>query len=166
MRFTIGDFSPTPKYDDGRLEQALVVGAQYVIEECAFDFYSADILNVQITPDPTGANGKPRDNAFINLTVLKASCLADQWTFRSEAMKEGIRVTAGPTQLGVSGHIKGFQTLLEKGPCAAYEEMKEDYLIGDGVAVQAILGPFVSNKFDPSFLSYNYGYNVDWRLRP
>jgi len=152
LRVLIWDLSQTPKYADDRLEQVLVTAAQIVKKDCQFSNYNVSISNVVISPDPV--NSDPRDDAFINFVVLKAACIADQSTYRTEAFKEGIRILAGPTSLGVSGHAKAFQTLLELGPCKTYEDMKTTYLFGDAVPIKAILSPFTSNNFNPWSLGY------------
>ncbi len=167
-RVLLWDITEPLKYTDGRLEDVLVVAAQYVNQDIQLpQHYDIDIGNVIITPDPmivgssqTGSNTK--DEAFINFTCLKAACIGDISNLRNAAFQEGVRIVCGPTQMAVNGRVKGFQTLIEKGPCAAYEEMKQDWLFGNGFSIQAILTPFVSNKFDPSLLSYNYDYNTDY----
>jgi hypothetical protein len=149
-RVLISDLATPYKYSDERLEQLIVVAAKYVQQDIyGFTDYTVTIDTPDISPDPTVGNDK--NDAFVNFTVLKAACIADQSTFRSEALKEGIRVNCGPAAIAVGGRLKGFQTLLEMGPCAAYDEMRTDYIFGN-ISIQAILTPFVSNDFDPSNL--------------
>jgi hypothetical protein len=50
--------------------------------------------------------------------------------------------------LTVTGHLLGFKTLLDKGPCASYAELKEQMQWGNTSVVKAVFSPFSSNKFD------------------
>ena len=60
----------------------------------------------------------------MNLTVLKAACLADLSTYRTKAAMAGLKARCGPAVLETLEYTKGFKELLEFGPCKAYEELK------------------------------------------
>lgn len=148
VRVLISDLDATPTYTDARLEQLIVVASQFVQQELDFSTaYTINIASPDISPDPTVTATK--DDAFTNFVVLKAACIADQSTFRTKALAEGIRAVCGPVSLQVAGNLKGFQTLLDKGPCAAYEELKQDYIFGNINNIRAIFSPFVGNEFRP-----------------
>lgn len=154
LRVLIWDLAEPVKYTDARLEDVLIVAAYQTLQDIPLDvFYSVNLGKVEISPDPSIAP----DTAFMNFTTLRAACLVDQGNLRAEAFKEGIRVVLGPTQLSVANHLTGFKTLLELGPCHAYQELRKQYLFGDRVSVRAVLSPFVSNKFDPEYLALNIG---------
>ena len=54
VRTWINDLSDTPTYEDDRLQQVLVVSAQYVNREINFtNDYEVNLTNLTITPDPT-----------------------------------------------------------------------------------------------------------------
>lgn len=149
VRTLINDLDDTPAYSDERILQTIAVAAKYVQFDVSLDrVYTIDVANPQISPDPTIDN----DNIFISLIGLKAACIIDQSTLRTKAAMEGIRAALGPAQLSIAGSLSGFSLILEKGPCAAYEELSSHWDIKEATAVRGILGPFVGNKFDPRSL--------------
>jgi hypothetical protein len=150
VRTLINDLDETPTYSTERLLQVLSVAAKYVQLDVVLEkIYEVDVENQQITPDPTQED---RDELFISLVSLKAACLVDQSTFRTKATMEGVRAALGPANISVSGSLAGWKTILEKGPCALYEELTAYWDVKDAAAVHAILSPFVGNKFDPRYL--------------
>jgi hypothetical protein len=158
VRTLINDLEDTPTYSDERLLQTIVVAAKYVQFDIVLDtIYSVDVVNTNIAPDPTINN----DSIFISLVGLKAACIIDQSTLRTKATLEGIRAALGPAQLSVAGSLAGFNLILDKGPCAAYEELVSHWDVREATAVRAILSPFVGNKFDPrSLYSDNRGRDI------
>jgi hypothetical protein len=152
LRIMINDFGETPSYSDSRLTDILIVAAYNIRREVTFtNTYSVSIATKSISPDPISND----DDIFISLLVLKAACLADQSTFRTKALLEGVRAAMGPANIAISGNLSGFRVLLETGPCKAYQEMKDQQNFGGealAMNVRAILTPFVSNQFDPSIL--------------
>lgn len=154
LRFLINDLDASPTYSDNRLKQLLVIAAQIVNHEMTFNNnYTVNFGSLLISPDPTVA--ATRDNAFINLVVLKAACLSDQTTYRTKALLEGINARLGPGGLSVSGNLNGFMNILKVGPCKLYEELKKQYQYSDLRHIKAIFSPFVGNNFDPSYLNSN-----------
>ena len=151
VRSWINDLSDTPTFSDERVQQLIVVAAQYVIKEVDLTIdYTINIVNPDITPDPVLAEDKDLD--FISLTSLKAACILDQSSLRTKAATEGIKAALGPAQLAVGGGLRGYEVILNQGPCAMYNKLKEDHQIGNVQALHAILSPFVGNKFDPRYL--------------
>lgn len=151
VRTLINDLSDTPSYSDERILQTIVVAAKYVQFDVVLDHeYQLDIVNPNITPDPTIDN----DSIFISLTCLKAACLIDQSALRTKAALEGIRAALGPAQLSVGGSLAGLKMILEEGPCAAYDELTSHWDVKEATAVRAVLSPFVGNRFDPTSLTY------------
>ena len=158
VRTLINDLDDTPTYSDERLLQTIAVAAKYVQFDIVLDTtYIIDVVNANITPDPTINN----DSIFISLVGLKAACIVDQSTLRTKAALEGIRAALGPAQLSVAGSLAGFNLILDKGPCAAYDELVSHWDVREASAVRAILSPFVGNKFDPrSLYSDNRGRDM------
>lgn len=155
VRTLINDLDAQPTYSDERLLQVLAVAAKYVQFDVVLDHqYEISVANSTISPDPTEDN----DNIFIGLVALKASCIVDQSTLRTKAAMEGIRAALGPASLSVAGNLEGFKLILEKGPCAAYDELVSHWDVKEATAVRAILSPFVGNKFDPKFLNNTYQF--------
>jgi hypothetical protein len=138
-----------PTYSDDRLLQVITVAAKYVQFDVVLDqLYTVDVVNKTINPDPTLNN----DSIFISLVGLKASCIIDQSALRTKAAMEGIKAALGPAQLAIAGSLSGFNLIIDKGPCAAYDELTSHWDVREATAVRAILSPFVGNKFDPRYL--------------
>lgn len=151
VRTLINDLNDQPVYSDERLAQVITVAAKYVQFDVVLDHqYGVDVSNLLITPDPTD----DRDEIFISLVSLKAACIIDQSTFRTKAASEGIRASLGPAHLAVAGSLAGWKTILEQGPCAAYDELVSHWDVAQATTAKAILSPFVGNRFDPSYLRY------------
>jgi hypothetical protein len=149
LRVLIFDLETTPTYSDSRLEEMIIASAHLVLQDIDFSTnYTIDILSQSITPDPTVGN----DTEFINFIVLKAACLADQSSLRTKVNSAGVSVRLGPSAISTSNNVKGFEVLLNQGPCAAYQEMKWEYELGNANAIRAVLSPFIGNTFDPSSL--------------
>jgi hypothetical protein len=149
LRVIISDLGETPTYSDSRLEETLIVAAHLVQTDIGTDNYTINVPALTLSPDP--ALTASRDDAFLNLVVLKSACFIDFATYRTKAVLEGVRATLGPANIGISGNLKGFQVLLESAgsACKLYERMLNNYLFGDGIVVRAILSPFSSPNFDP-----------------
>lgn len=153
VRTLISDLDPlAPTYTDDRIKQVIVVAATYVQQEANLtQTYAIDISSPSIVNDPTIAPNK--DEVFVGLTCLKSACLLDQSTFRTKAAVDGVRASLGSASIGVSSNLSGFKTILDQGPCAMYESLLNDFNIGNASAVRAVLGPFVSNDFDPVYFN-------------
>ena len=71
VRYLIDDINSS-KYSDERIETSILISAQLILIETRFDNeYTINIVNNQLSPDPTS----PRDDSFITLTALKTSCI-------------------------------------------------------------------------------------------
>jgi hypothetical protein len=154
VRSLINDFDE--QYSNDRIIQIITVAAKYIAIDLTLPIsYSVDTVNKTISPDPCAAD--TRDDDFISFVALRAACFLDQSTFRTKALMEGIKTRLGPAELDVSGNLSGFKTLLEVGPCALYENLKQQYNVGNANVLRAVLGPFVGNNFDPQMLNTNAG---------
>jgi len=152
VRILINDYVTPYTYSDERLEQTILVAAQYVQYDVNLDNkYTIDISSGILSPDPTTLPEK--DAIFINLTGLKTACIVDQSTYRTKAALEGIRAALGPASLSVGGAAGAFKTMLQLGPCATYENLTAHWDIANANAVRAIFSPFVGNNFDPQNLN-------------
>ena len=146
VRTLINDLSDTPTYSDARILQIIAVAAKYVQFDVVLQHsYTIDVVSPNISPDPTLDN----DSIFISLVGLKAACIIDQSALRTKAALEGIKAALGPAQLAVAGSLAGFNLIIDKGPCAAYEELTSHWDVREATAVRAVLSPFVGNRFDP-----------------
>ena len=155
VRTWINDLEDLPTYSDDRLQQVLVVATQYVNREINFsNDYEVSLTNLTITPDPTTL--ATRDEDFIGFVTLKAACFLDQSTFRTKAANEGIKAGLGAAQITVQGNLKGYKDILDIGPCYMYDKLRMQYEISNANGIEAILGPFVGNNFDPRYLHDHY----------
>ena len=153
VRALVNDLSDQPVYSDERIQQTIVIAAQYVEFDVVLDNkYVVNIVNPDIIPDPTTLDIK--DTIFISLVSLKAACIIDQSTFRTKAAMEGIRASLGSASLSVGGSLAGWRTILEEGPCALYAALTEHWDVQNATAIASILSPFVGNHFDPTNLTY------------
>jgi len=149
VRALINDYEE--QYSNQRIIQLVTVAAKYVAIDLNLDnSYKIDVVDNLITPDP--CDNDSRDETFISFVSLRASCFLDQSTFRTKAVNEGIKTSLGPAKLDVSGNLSGYKTILDVGPCAIYEHLKQQHNIGNASAISAVLSPFVGNNFDPRFL--------------
>jgi hypothetical protein len=156
-RVLINDLDTPYEFSDDRLEQILVVAGKYLQIDVDLNYvYTIDIVNKEITPDPTSNN----DNVFTSLACLKAACIIDQSNLRTKAALEGIRTALGSANLSFGGSLTGWQSIIDKGPCALYEQITSYWDIKEATAWAAVLSPFVSNKFDPRYLNVGPFRNV------
>lgn len=148
-RTLINDLDEPYDYSDSRIQQVLAVAAKYVQFDVNLEhYYTIDVVNSNITPDPTEDN----DETFISIVCLKAACIIDQGTFRTKAALEGIRAALGPSSISVAGSLSGWQSIIDHGACGLYDELTSHWDVKNASAVRAILSPFVGNKFDPRYL--------------
>jgi hypothetical protein len=158
VRSLIGDFDEA--YSEDRIIQTITVAAKYIAIDLNLNTeYIINVVDKDISPDPCAQN--TRDEDFISFVALRTACFLDQSSFRTKALTEGIKTRLGPAELDISGNLNGFKTLLEIGPCALYENLKQQYNIGNASMLRAVLGPFVGNNFDPQMIrgpGSNFGY--------
>lgn len=140
LRVMLLDFDST-KYTDENLTRVLMVAAFQVSQELDFDNdYSVNIVGVDISPDPTDTD--TRDDAFINLTCIKAACIIDRGS-AAIAASQAISVRDGSSAIDLRGPLQGKLALLKDGWCKVYEDAKYEHQRGDGViAGIAVTTPF------------------------
>lgn len=151
VKVMINDFSTTPTYDQGRLEELVLVAAQLVQFDLTLaQTYVIDLDQLTLSPDPTHRD--TRDDAFINMICIKAACI----TSHGEAMKssgQAIAIRDGSSAIDLRGAMSGKLKLLEVGWCKVYDNLKITYQAGNISRVgRAILTPF------------NYAYGGSSRL--
>lgn len=156
VRVLTNDITTPYKFSDSRINQVIVVAAQFVKQDIqGNNDFTITIDKPAITPDPTETD--TRNDVFVNCVALKSACIIDQSTFRTKANTEGIRAALGPASLNVSGNLSGFKILLDEGPCALYSQFVNNYDIANATNIAAVLGPFIGNKFDPRMTNANLG---------
>lgn len=157
LRVMIDDMDSTDySFSDARLEQTLIVAAHYINQEIDFDAtYVISNNNQTITPDPSEAP----DDAFMNFMVLKAACLIDIGSARTAAMTAGLESKCGPAVMKTLRRMDGFATLLDKGACASYEQLKKEYRFGNVKWAKGILSPFINKNFFPTDAAGDLPFN-------
>jgi hypothetical protein len=153
VRTLINDNIEPYQYCNDRLLQIIAVAAKYVQLDVSLDnTYVVNMTNLEMSPDPVVL----QDEIFVSLVSLKAACLIDQSSLRTRAVTDGIRAALGPAMISVNNSLSGFMAVLEKGPCASYQELSNEWNISRADMAKAILSPFVGNNFDPRSLWINY----------
>lgn len=151
LRHLIDDVCATV-YTDSRLEETIIVAAQLVNLEVDFDkVYTIDIDALILTPDPTHA---VRDDAFINLVVLKAACIITSGEAKAHAL-QAIKIKDGPTEIDTGQRHKALE-VRSLQVCEEFNRAKLQYVAGNGRVGQAVLTPFTWNRNDSDV---NRGFN-------
>ena len=154
VRNLIGD-TDCSSFTDERLEEVILVAAQFVNSEVDFDAtYTIDIDSFSLSPDPTS----PRDDMFISLVSLKSSCILARGLLRNYAASEGVRIRDGMGELQIGGRFASAKDMATEF-CKAYEKAKLEYAMGNFATVRAIFnvasGPNIN-----TYLGTNRSY---WR---
>ena len=140
VRHLINDLdSSNYTFTDDRLEESVLVAAQLLLKEVDFDnTYTIDTDALDLSPDPTTLATK--DDAFINLVCLKASCLIIGSEVRTNALN-AIVVKDGPSSIDMRGIAAGLQAIY-KDMCDKYDHYVMQWKAGNSIAGQAILSPY------------------------
>lgn len=145
VRILIDDYAEPYTYTDSRLEEIIVIAAQMLITSIDWDkTYTISIPDVSISPDPT-ANTK--DNAFINLTSLKAACFILMSEAKT-ASRQGIKISDGPSSIDTTGRL---QSALKTADtmCKNFDMAKLEYMAGNSRAGEAVLTPYTREDLPP-----------------
>ena len=133
-----------PTYSDRRIQELLMVAGQMVIADADFTTdYSIDVDELIFTPDPTDRD-LGRDEAFIQLVLLKAACLLHKSVLR-QAAGRAIDVKDGNVAISFKGEYTG-RTDIAKNACKEYADTLYAYQIGQFVPSRVILGPMSSDR--------------------
>jgi hypothetical protein len=150
-------------FTDERLKELIATAARLVIQEVDFDTaYTVSILQRTIDPDPIAVP----DDSFVNLVALKAACILDTGTLRTEALKSGVKIVQEKTSIETGNRIAGFKEVMSMGWCKAYAMAKEEYESNDNViAGHAIMSPMRTIDGFPSSDGGGHSYMSDPRMR-
>lgn len=148
VRELLGDVETPYTFSDSRMEQVIVVGAQFVNSEIEFDVtYTIDVDATTISPDPTSS----RDDLFISLVSLKTACILSRALLRTTASSEGVRIKDGMGEIDVKGRFAAANEMA-KSFCDAYQKAKMEYMAGNFTTVKAIFnvvsGPNINSYYD------------------
>ena len=141
LRNRIGDTdSSNYTYTSNRLKDLLVVSSYLLCQEVEFSTsYTISIAGTGITPDPFVAP----DKNFIALTTLKAACMLENNEFKDKA-KCASKVSDGLSSIDTTKQADGYKSYMDTdyNNCALYQSVKDEYVMGNYNAGEAILGPF------------------------
>jgi hypothetical protein len=152
LRDIIDDYDTPYKYTDDRLLKLLLTSAQFVQQEnVMLQTYAIDFTAVTLTPDPTNTAGGTREDAFINLTLLRAACLLASAVLRKTGGKS-FKVVEGPSSIDMTDNIVGAKNWVQNA-CQAYKDAQWSYELHGRVDGVGILGPFRQG-----IGNYGYGY--------
>ena len=130
-------------FTDERLEGTVLVSAQLLLNEIDFDDppnndYAVDVDGLTLTPDPTASGTK--DNAFINLVCLKASCVIVGSEVRTNALNSVV-LRDGPSTIDMRG-IAASLSQLYNNLCERFDTAVLQYKAGGSRVGQAIFSPY------------------------
>lgn len=158
LRELIDDVDCPETYTDGRLQRLIALAGQKVLAEVDITTTYTIVVgkNSTISPDPT--DDVSRDNLFINLMLLKASCIIDRLETK-KAADNALVVRDGESLADTRDSGKHRLALLKIGPCAEYEDAVFAYETGNANLGVAILSPFrvYANSRDLSYISRGRG---------
>ena len=141
LRERIGDTdSSNYTYTSNRLKNLLAVSSYLLCQEVEFaTVYTINIAATGITPDPFVAP----DKNFIALTTLKAACMLETSEFKDKA-KCASKVSDGLSSIDTTKQADGYKSYMDTdyNNCALFEQIKDEYVMGNYNAGEAILGPF------------------------
>lgn len=151
VRHLINDVDPTNyTYSDERIETTILVACQLVSQEVKFEnTYLVDVEQCRLTPDPTDPTTSPslqaKDDGFINISALKASCIILGSELKTQGLNS-VKVTDGPSSVDYTSVAKNLQFLYEFS-CNKYDEYKLNYQMGNSNVGQAILSPYSPGSY-------------------
>jgi len=138
VRGLLGDTAASPTYSNDRLEDAIIYAAQLNVENIPFDTtYSITVKTSTISPDPTTPS---RDNAFINLCVLKAAWMVAVNELRAASRKTLI-IRDGPSMIDASKSSAASKELVDE-LSKAFKRAVLEFRAGNSKAGEAIVGPY------------------------
>jgi hypothetical protein len=141
LRNLIADVSSTPTYDDSRLQQLLLIAGQFNQQDVTFkQAYAINVVDATLTPDPTDVT--TRDDAFINLALLKAACIIDNNEARLAA-KRAVLMRDNTFTVDNRSVAESILQIWQKGWCQHFVDARYEFLAGNiGSAGGAVIGPF------------------------
>jgi hypothetical protein len=160
VRAMIGDLGDPQRYDDSRIEQAILTGGLIASQEYPFDTtYSFDFSAAEILPDPTESS--TLDNEAIALFGLKAACILSVNDYQ-RAVGAGIRVRDGDSEVDTTGRFKGYSDIINVGPCASYTKL----LLSLQQRASMVGGGAVSSPYSTSVDTWGVrSVNGIWHIR-
>lgn len=143
VRYLVNDVG-SGVYSDNRLQETIVIAAQLMVYDVNFDKdYTISVNNGTISPDPTD---ETRDDAFINLAAMKASCIILQGEIGTKA-NQAFKITDGPSTIDTGQSVLFTQKRLDD-ICGKYEKYRKQYLLGTAKNSACVIGPYTNESVD------------------
>lgn len=163
LRYAINDVDTPNRYDNYRLQQAFIIGANYVVNEFTLATnYTVDVPGTGINPDPTGDStlGTGSDPWTTNLAVLRSAIFM---------ISNDMKLAANSAWAVKDVHMsydgkelyKANQAILKEAK-DAYEQLRMTYQVGVNPNVQAVLTPI--NILSAGYRMPLYGYEARDRM--
>lgn len=130
------------KYPDSSLQLTLL-GAAQLVRSDGLSFtqnFRADLVNQDLSPDPTDADAGTRDDDFVNLVCMRAAAIIDQGLVRSES---GIVIRDNGSMVDLHYKLQAALELVKSkgGWLNLYEEAKLIYQNGSVTDGMMVIGP-------------------------
>ena len=152
LRYIINDIDAST-YSDDRLEETLLIAAQLLFHNVEFDnTYTIDVDTLVLSPDPTTLSTK--DNAFINLVIMKAACIilgSETKTLAAQAY----RIKDGPSSIDIGPAYEATKQL-QSEICTKLEQMIFEYRAGNSIVGHAIMTPYTQNGINTGYPTRNF----------
>ena len=141
VRHLVNDLGGNNEFDDDRLKNSIVVSGLLVSQEFKFSqSYTFDLDTPDISPDPTKTN--TYDGEAIALLTLRSACMLDVGRYQN-AVANGVRIRDGDSEVETTGAFRGYNDILNKGPCASYQNMVKRIQHDNSMKVgKAVMTPF------------------------
>lgn len=153
LRYMINDYGSPQTYSDNQLITALLVSGIFVSQELDFSqVFVPDVINLTLTPDPTGPTAPiedsmgniltpsaPPDYNYINLVVLRTAIMINMNEYRA-ACGSAIMFKEFHSQADMRGIVTAKKAMWDELQ-KLYDEKRMHYQMGIRVSGQAVLSP-------------------------
>lgn len=136
VRSLINDLDSST-YDDGRIQQMIVVSSQLLKTEIDFlNTYTINIAQISISPDPVDN----LDDGFITLVSMKAAILILLGELKLLA-GNNVRVQDASASIDMTQSYVASKNLYDQ-LCKDFDKAKISYVLGNLNEIKAILSPY------------------------
>lgn len=164
VRYAINDVDAPQRYVDTRIQQAWLIGANYVSQEFTLpNNYIVDIVNTGIIPDPTMAGSQPGQYAdpwMINLSALRAAIFMIGNDLRLAA-NSAWAVKDVHMSIDMKENYKAQKMLLDEAK-ESYDNIRMQYMVGVQPQLAAVLTPI--NILAGGYRAPLYGFDTRDRM--
>lgn len=164
VRYAINDVDAPQRYVDTRIQQAWLIGANYVSQEFTLpNNYAIDIVNTGISPDPTLIGSQPGQYAdpwMVNLSTLRSAIFMISNDLKlatnSAWYVKDVQIIADLREM-----YKANKMILDEAK-ENYENLRMTYQLGVAPNMQAVLTPI--NILAGGYRAPLYGFDTRDRM--